>query len=199
MADQEPLCLGDEPELVLVDLVAIKLEATGRWWQRRGEPAILLGQGHLEDAARNGEPVKVFRNPLTWLRSRCPDTAAKNAAFEVFRQLDQLRPEDLGAEVQENEIPGLRFAADAQELFNEFRGQLERRLRGGVEIAPSFESHIAKYRKGDSMVVPYGTEAVGHIWLHSRCWPAWYARRWDEATEALAGLGVMPPDDPGNS
>ena len=26
-------------------------------------------------------------------------------------------------------------------------------------------------------LLPYGTEPNGHVWLHSRCWPAWYAAR----------------------
>jgi putative DNA primase/helicase len=77
---------------------------------------------------------------------RYPDTAAKNAAFEVYRLLDGLPPEGLGAEMAEGEIPGLRFAPDAQELFNEFRGGLEKRIRGGDGTTPAFESHLSKYR-----------------------------------------------------
>ena len=77
---------------------------------------------------------------------RYPDTTAKNQAFEVFRGLDRLTPDALGAEAHDDEIPGLRFAPDAQELFDEFRGQLERQIRDGDEAAPAFESHLAKYR-----------------------------------------------------
>ncbi len=77
---------------------------------------------------------------------RYPNTSAKNAAFEVYKRLDELSPEGLGAELTEGEIPGLRFAPDAQELFNEFRDGLERRVRSGDETAPAFESHLAKYR-----------------------------------------------------
>jgi len=77
---------------------------------------------------------------------RYPDTTAKNRAFEVFQALDELTPETIGAEITEDEIPGLRFAPDAQELFDEFRAQLERQIRCGEEAAPAFESHLAKYR-----------------------------------------------------
>ncbi len=77
---------------------------------------------------------------------RHPDTTAKNAAFGVYRLLDELSPESLGAESTEDEIPGLRFTPDAQELFNEFRGGLEKRIRGGDGTAPAFESHMSKYR-----------------------------------------------------
>ena len=36
-------------------------------------------------------------------------------------------------------------------------------------------------------------ESTGHAWLHSRCWPAWYAGRKDEAVAALAAMGIVPP------
>jgi hypothetical protein len=28
----------------------------------------------------------------------------------------------------------------------------------------------------------YGVESTGHVWLHSRCWPAWYAGRKADAS-----------------
>ena len=85
--------------------------------------------------------------PAEWENvDRFPNTEAKNAAFEVYRRLDELAPEGLGAEIVEDQIPGLRFAPDAQELFNEFREALERRIRGGDGTTPAFESHMSKYR-----------------------------------------------------
>jgi putative DNA primase/helicase len=77
---------------------------------------------------------------------RYPDTGAKNAAFEVYKSLDGLSPESLGAEVVDDQIPGLRFAPDAQELFTEFRSALEKRIRSGDGTTPAFESHMSKYR-----------------------------------------------------
>ena len=77
---------------------------------------------------------------------RYPDTNAKNAAFEVYKRLDELSPENLGAEVADDQIPGLRFAPDAQELFTDFRSGLEKRIRGGDGGTPAFESHLSKYR-----------------------------------------------------
>jgi hypothetical protein len=43
-------------------------------------------------------------------------------------------------------------------------------------------------------LLPYGVEPTGHAWLHSRCWPAWYASRKAEATAALAAMGIDRPD-----
>ena len=52
----------------LRDLVAVDLDRPDRHWRRRGD-AVVLGNAYLEIAGQEGEPVPVFRNPLTWLRS----------------------------------------------------------------------------------------------------------------------------------
>jgi hypothetical protein len=49
----------------------------------------------------------------------------------------------------------------------------------------------------------YGVESTGDAWLHSRCWPAWYAGRKAEAVATLEAIGIaMPailPDDFGKN
>jgi hypothetical protein len=40
------------------------------------------------------------------------------------------------------------------------------------------------------VLVLYGTEPTGHVWLHSRCWHAWHAARKAEAAAALFELGI---------
>ncbi len=52
----------------LVDLVAVDLDHPDRFWRRRGE-ALVLGSAYLDIAGQEGEPVPVFRNPMSWLRS----------------------------------------------------------------------------------------------------------------------------------
>jgi hypothetical protein len=42
-------------------------------------------------------------------------------------------------------------------------------------------------------LLPFGTETIGHAWLHSRCWPAWHGARKAEAVTALAGFGIDQP------
>jgi hypothetical protein len=42
-------------------------------------------------------------------------------------------------------------------------------------------------------LLPYGIERTGHAWLHSRCWPAWYADRKARAIAALATMGIDKP------
>lgn len=40
-------------------------------------------------------------------------------------------------------------------------------------------------------LLPHGIEPTGHVWLHSRCWPAWHAGRKAEAAAALAATGIQ--------
>lgn len=75
---------------------------------------------------------------------RYPDTAAKNAAFEVFQRLDAL-PGRIGDDGQlEPEV--FRFDDDAQDIFDDWRYELVTRLRKG-ELHPAIESHLMKYTK----------------------------------------------------
>ena len=80
--------------------------------------------------------------------NRWPDAGAKRRAYRVFDWLDELTPERVGAgSDRDGDIPYLRFASDAQELYDTWRDELEHRLRGTeLENTPAFESHIAKYR-----------------------------------------------------
>lgn len=79
---------------------------------------------------------------------RWPDTAAKNLAYGVFTRLDAFQPLAVGAEQDEQDargIPFLRLADNAQEAFDDWRNELEQKVRSGAEH-PAMESHLAKYR-----------------------------------------------------
>ncbi len=52
----------------IVDLVAVDVDEPDRFWRRRGE-ALILGAAYRDIAAQEGEPLPVFRNPLSWLKS----------------------------------------------------------------------------------------------------------------------------------
>ena len=78
---------------------------------------------------------------------RVPDVSARNEVSEIFRALDGATPSELGAETDHHTIPALRFSLEAQELSDEWRAELEHRVRSSeMESTPAFESHIAKYR-----------------------------------------------------
>jgi len=84
----------------------------------------------------------------TWHNvDRWPDMAAKETAWQIFKALASLEVSALGAEQAEgSDLAFLRFAADAQTLFDEWRGDLEAKLRRDDEH-PILVSHLAKYRK----------------------------------------------------
>ena len=78
---------------------------------------------------------------------RWPDSGARKIANDTFDRLDSLDPIAIGAEVDDaGGIPYLRFDAEAQEIFSEWRAGFEHRLRNGTEHH-AFESHLSKYRK----------------------------------------------------
>jgi putative DNA primase/helicase len=82
--------------------------------------------------------------PKTWTEvDRWPDSRARQAAFDVFNRLDNIDPEQIGAE--RDELPFLRFDAEAQEAFSNWRARLEHRLRN-EDHAPAFEAALSKQR-----------------------------------------------------
>jgi Protein of unknown function (DUF3987) len=76
---------------------------------------------------------------------RWPDAESKNKAFDVFKYLDSLTAETIGADMS-SDIPFLRFRNDSQERFDLWRAELEKTLRSDTEH-PAFEAHLSKYRK----------------------------------------------------
>ncbi len=83
---------------------------------------------------------------------RWPDNDAKNRAYKVFEHLCNIDPISIGAR-QDTDINGnpdgppyLRLSPSALELFQEWRTDLETRLRSG-DLHQALESHYAKYRK----------------------------------------------------
>src|SRR5262249_36245881 len=42
-------------------------------------------------------------------------------------------------------------------------------------------------------LLPFGTEATGHAWMHSGCWPAWRSARTSDAIAALSAMGIHIP------
>jgi hypothetical protein len=87
------------------------------------------------------DPHPTWRNVDRW-----PDVEAKNRAYEIFRRLDALNPVDFGASGEDEEgILAVRFTEDAQEVFDQWRDELEVRLRS-TELSLALESHLAKYR-----------------------------------------------------
>ena len=140
--------------------------------------------GYLREAARNGrgDDGLLQRFQLTvwpdvspnWINvDQWPDTGAKNEAYSAFARLDTLDPALIGAQTDPHDpdnIPYLRFDEEAQVAFDEWRAELERKVRSGDEH-PAIESHLAKYRSlipslallihlADGGTGPIGLEAI---------------------------------------
>ena len=116
-------------------------------------------QGYLCDAVRGGKDddgtmqrfqLAVWPDSSSDWRNvdRWPDSNASGAASEVFFRLDKATGEGLGGQRDKFDpdgIPFVRFSPiGAQEPFDEWRENLERRLRGKEH--PVIEAHLAKYR-----------------------------------------------------
>jgi len=87
------------------------------------------------------DTLKEWRNVDRW-----PDAEAKSRAFGVFKRLDTLTAEDFGASAEdEDDIPAVRFTPEAQDVFDQWRDELETTLRS-EELVPALEAHLAKYR-----------------------------------------------------
>ncbi len=87
------------------------------------------------------DALPAWKAPSGW-----PDKRARDRAYEVYKRLDGL-PGSLPVETTQGDIPILRFAPDAQRLYDAWRDELEERLRSDALAAtPAFEAHLAKYR-----------------------------------------------------
>jgi Protein of unknown function (DUF3987) len=76
-----------------------------------------------------------------------PNRAAREKVWEIYQRLSKLDALKLGAEKGPyDKVPALRFDQSAQGDFLDWRTDLERQVRSG-ELSPSFEGHLAKYRK----------------------------------------------------
>lgn len=108
-----------------------------------------LGGGTDDDGLLQRFQVMVWpESSRDWENvDRAPDLAAFERAAELFRVLDT----ELSHLTPETEfpatIPTIRFDNEAQDLFDEWRDELETRLRSErMDSTPAFASHMSKYR-----------------------------------------------------
>jgi len=109
--------------------------------------AAVRGGGGDDGLMQRFQLVVYPDDPGPWREvDRWPDTQAKNQTFSLFQALASLDPLTIGAKVaDEDEVPFLRFAPDAQAFFSEWRTDLEQKVRTQDEH-PVLEAHLSKYR-----------------------------------------------------
>jgi len=79
-------------------------------------------------------------SPGKWCNiDRWPDTEAKARVRRIFERLDEMI-----FPATDEGIPAIRFDNKAQNLFNEWRTELETKVQD--ETSPMIEAHLAKYR-----------------------------------------------------
>lgn len=83
--------------------------------------------------------------PKKWRNvDRTPNTESFEEVKELYQRLALLKIKNQNTKT--DKILGLHFSRQAQELFTEWRSDLESRLRSTDSQSPVFESHLAKYR-----------------------------------------------------
>jgi hypothetical protein len=92
-----------------------------------------------------------FDHARTWQRvDEVPDKEAREEAYRLFEFLDLKLPALVKNVLtfEADDIPGLRFDDEAQELFDTWLDGHMTRLRDGkLDDAPAFQAHLAKYNK----------------------------------------------------
>jgi putative DNA primase/helicase len=79
---------------------------------------------------------------------REPDAGAFEEALRVFRALESGTPATFGAEEEDGSPPFLRFAPDAQALFDDWQEVHYREIRAdSLKETPAFEEYLVKQRK----------------------------------------------------
>jgi hypothetical protein len=80
---------------------------------------------------------------------RYPNSKAKKAAFDCFDRLHAIDAVAVGAEIDAyagpNAVPFLRFDAEAQQLFSQYRRELEAKVRD-EDMPPEISAHLSKFR-----------------------------------------------------
>lgn len=109
--------------------------------------------------------------PSKWRNvDRWPDRTAKKQVFDLVCNMDEMTTEEVGAvQCEDDEIPYLRFAPDAQAIFNDWLTTLETRLRGD-QLVPAMESHLAKYRSlipSLALLIHLADGGFGDISMHA--------------------------------
>ncbi|MFO0957499.1 MAG: YfjI family protein [Isosphaeraceae bacterium] len=109
--------------------------------------AATAGAGEDGFAARFQLAVYPDQDRPFQIVDRKPDARARDAAFALFEEIDQLDPADIGAVADETDaIPYLRFTPDAQAFFYQWWTELENtKVRNPAE-PPDIVNHLSKYR-----------------------------------------------------
>jgi hypothetical protein len=135
---------------VRIDAACLSVFGTTQPGPFRDQLKAALNGGAGADGLIQRFQVLVFPDvATTWQNvDRYADRSAKQRAWDLVNIIDQIDMMQLGACTDEysDEIPHLRFAPAAQEIFDAWREDLENRIRDPGENQ-SIVAHLSKYRK----------------------------------------------------
>ena len=74
-------------------------------------------------------------------------------------------------------VGGRSFVPEREKLLNSLGNGTCKTSRSYPEkVDPYVCTHCHEREKPNgALVVPFGTDLIGHTWLHSECWHAWHA------------------------
>ncbi len=128
---------------------AVCLSVLGSTQPGRLADYVRRSQGAGDDGLLQRFGLMVWPDQAPQFRNvdRYPDSDARQRAWAAFDRLNELTAASAGATVDQfDSIAYLRFDPGAQEMFDAWRLDLERRIRAG-DLSPALESHLAKFRK----------------------------------------------------
>ena len=123
-----------------IDHMVISLLGTIQPGRYAAYIAQAIKQGHGDDGLAQRFQLAVYPDePKSWINiDRPPNTEAKNRVYQIFTNLIQK------ADIEEPVI--LKFTPDAQQVFNDWRCDLENNKLRNQDDHPALISHLAKYR-----------------------------------------------------
>jgi hypothetical protein len=155
----------------------------------------------LKAARGAGIKLDIDGDDLLWAAPEQPSTAVLDLLARhkagIVRLLrlgdDEWSAEDWQAFFDERagiaEHDGDRSRQQAEALAFE-HCVVEWLMRHPVRSMPGCCHGCGRSDEHAGIVLPFGTEANGHAWLHPDCWPTWYAERKAEAIADLAAKGI---------
>lgn len=149
---------------------------------KRNEPAAPRGSLPTADAAKAANPAKVPAAPAagTPLRPSGGGWSARDWSAFVEARTSRLIAEGIARE----QAKASAFDHAVAEWLS----------RNPCDSNPNICSFCCEGDRLYDGLLPHGTSATGVAWLHSACWPGWYADRKTIAVAALTAMGVVPPE-----
>ena len=72
---------------------------------------------------------------------------------------------------------GMRDGEKQQVSHAHLENRLTKLTTPGVAASDPTRCACGAGERAGAMIAPFGTEDIGHTWLHSQCWREWYSKQ----------------------